>query len=358
MSVVERSRGNEPKSKEKRKNTKKEVKANVKKFFYERKTRFSSEKQESGQSKIIARIIPLVMSGVLLFTSVISYAWFSANRKVSGNGAGIGADLPLTFEAQISSFAETSGTQADKYYYSADAQTGANLKTDLGNYSIIEKSKSILYKITFPQAMSGYRITVTLNSSDSAGVEYTEARPHYFLGDNNHPLYITNNDTGKQGDYVHSSGETATPPDYDLGLSSLLYFRWLKTAPQAATDSNGSAALTVTAKPDDVGEAESVFVTKTVGEGPAVTYSMQASISFPELSGDSNDYYLVVGYSGELVMQIMSANIGNSNMYAATGSSGGASGTGGSGETSAFSNIGYYCDFKIELTAVSATEGA
>ena len=101
-----------------------------------------------------------------------------------------------------------------------------------------------------------------------------------------------------------------------------------------------------------------------MGEGSAVTYSMQASISFPELSGDSNDYYLVVGYSGELVMQIMSANIGNSNMYAATGSSGGTSGTGGSGgtsgsgETSAFSNIGYYCDFKIELTAVSATEGA
>lgn len=87
----------------------------MKKFFYERKTRFSSEKQESGQSKIIARIIPLVMSGALLFTSVISYAWFSANRKVSGNGAGIGADLPLTFEAQISSFAETSGTLADKY---------------------------------------------------------------------------------------------------------------------------------------------------------------------------------------------------------------------------------------------------
>lgn len=45
-------------------------------------------------------------------------------------------------------------------------------------------------------------------------------------------------------------------------------------------------------------------------------------------------------------------------MYAATGSSGGSGGTSGSGEISAFSNIGYYCDFKIELTAVSATEGA
>ena len=328
----------------------------MKKFFYEIKTRFSSEKQESGQSKIIARIIPLVMSGALLFTSVISYAWFSANRKVSGNGAGIGASLPLKFKAEISSFAETSGAQPGKYYYSAEPQTGEDLKTDLGNYSIIEKSKSILYKITFPQAMSGYKITVTLNSSDSEGVEYTEERPHYFLGDKKHLrlLYITSNNTGKKGDYVPSSGSTATAPDYDLGLSSLLYFRWLKTAPKAATDSNGNDALTITAKADEVGEEESVFVTKT-GEGAEVTYSMKASISFPDLSGDSNVYYLVVGYSGELVMQIMSANIGNSNMYAATGSSGGAS---GSEETSAFANIGYYCDFKIELTAVSATEGA
>lgn len=320
------------------------------------------QKQESAKSKIIARIIPLAMSGAMLLTSVISYAWFAANRKVSGNGAGIGADLPLTFEAEISSYSSTTGDDKNLFYFNAEAKTGADLATNLGKYSIIEKATGILYKITFPQQVSGYKLTVTLNATDSANAEYTTARPHYFLGDGAHPLYITTNDTGKQGDCVKYTDDFA--PDYDLGLSSLLYFRWLTTAPQTATDSNGNAALTVTADPDTAGDEESVFVTSTKNEETdKIVYSMQASISFPELNG-ATEAYLIVGYSGDLVMQIMSANIGNSYMYAATGSSGSTSSSDSSSSGSSssssggFADIGYYCDFKIELTAVSATEGA